>query len=99
MSEAAPWWETFFNGPWGDHQAQGYPAERTRAETDFIVNALGLGAAARVLDVPCGEGRHSIELAARNYVPTAVDFNPRALAVAADNARVRGVHVDFVHAD
>ena len=44
MSEPAPWWETFFSGPWGEHQAQGYPAERTRAETDFIVSALALDA-------------------------------------------------------
>lgn len=99
MSEAAPWWETFFDGPWGEHQAQGYPAERTRAETDFIVSALSLAPGARVLDVPCGEGRHSIELAARGYVPTGVDWNARALAVAERNARERGVRVELVRAD
>jgi SAM-dependent methyltransferase len=99
MSEAAPWWQTFFDGPWGEHQAQGYPAERTRAETDFIVSALALAPGARVLDIPCGEGRHSIELAARGFAPTAVDFNPKALAVAERNARERGVRVEFARAD
>ena len=49
--------------------------------------------------MPCGEGRHSIELAARGYVPTGVDCNARALAVAERNARERGVRVEFVRAD
>jgi cyclopropane fatty-acyl-phospholipid synthase-like methyltransferase len=99
MSDARTWWETFFGGPWGDLQAQGYPAERTRAEADFIVSALALAPGARVLDIPCGEGRHSIELAARGYAATGVDFNARALALAENNASARGVHVEFVRAD
>src|SRR4051794_11213732 len=99
MSDAGTWWEAFFGGPWGELQADGYPAERTRAETDFIVDALALAPGARVLDVPCGEGRHSIELAARNFMPTAVDFSARALAAAERRMRERGVQLDFVRAD
>src|SRR4029079_7035747 len=80
-------------------QRQACPPEPPRTEPDFIVSALGLASGARVLDMPCGEGRHSIELAARGYVPTAVDFNPKALSAAERNARERGVRVELVRAD
>jgi cyclopropane fatty-acyl-phospholipid synthase-like methyltransferase len=55
-----PWWISFFAGAWGEHQEAGYPPERTRAEVDFILRSLDLASGARILDLPCGEGRHAI---------------------------------------
>lgn len=49
--------------------------------------------------MPCGEGRHSIELAKRGYRPTGVDFNRNAIAVAKERAAGAEVEVDFVCAD
>jgi cyclopropane fatty-acyl-phospholipid synthase-like methyltransferase len=48
--------------------------EQTRAEVDFLVKLLGGAPKARVLDVPCGNGRHSLELAARGRRMTGVDL-------------------------
>ncbi len=93
------WWQPFFTGPWAELQAAGYPAERTRTEVDFIATGLGLAPGQRVLDVPCGEGRHAIELAARGMRVTGVDFNAGALAAARERAGAAGVAVDFVQAD
>lgn len=48
-------------------------AARTAAEVDFIAAELALAAGARLLDVGCGFGRHSIELARRGYAVTGID--------------------------
>lgn len=89
------WWEEFFRGPWERIQLEGYPEERTNEEVSFLVDALRLLPGAAVLDVPCGEGRHSIELARRGYRPTGIDFNENAIAVARERAEAAGAEVDF----
>ena len=42
-------------------------AERTAAEIDFLTPRLGITPTDRVLDIGCGFGRHSIELARRGF--------------------------------
>jgi len=41
--------------------------ERTAAEIDFILSVLPLEAGDRILDIGCGFGRHSHELARRGF--------------------------------
>ena len=94
-----PWWESFFRGGWTRVQTGGYPPERTRAEVDFAMQALGLTPGDRVLDIPCGEGRLAIELAARGFSVTGVDFNPAALELARTRALERHVQVELIEAD
>ena len=59
-------------------------AERTRQEIDFLVDALPLDPGARVLDVGCGFGRHSVELARRRYRVLGID--PAAAMIRAARA-------------
>src|SRR5438093_11696428 len=47
--------------------------EQTRADADFLERTLGAGS--RLLDVPCGNGCHSIELARRDCRVTGVDIS------------------------
>ena len=47
----------------------------TSADIDFICDVLKLKKGDKVLDLFCGFGRHSIELAKRGYFPTAIDYN------------------------
>lgn len=54
---------------------------------------------ARVLDVPCGPGRHSVRLAAAGYEVTGVDSSALFLDLARGEARRVGVSVDFVESD
>ncbi len=72
-------------------------AERTRQEIDFLVDALPLAPAARVLDVGCGFGRHSVELARRNYTVLGIDPAAAMIRAARDNAQEAAVDVDFQH--
>jgi cyclopropane fatty-acyl-phospholipid synthase-like methyltransferase len=99
MSERTEWWEGFFGGLWLEVQRRFKSAEQTRAEADFIERALRLPPRAEVLDVPCGEGRLALELAARGHRPTGVDATPALLADARAQAEGRGLRIEWAHRD
>jgi SAM-dependent methyltransferase len=54
----------------------------TEHEVDFVVDALGLSAGMRVLDVGCGPGRHAHALARRGMVVHGVDISERFIDLA-----------------
>ena len=70
-------------------------AERTGQEIDFLVDALPLAPGARVLDVGCGFGRHSVELARRNYHVLGIDPAAAMIRAARQNAQEAGLDVNF----
>lgn len=76
------WAERFFAGLTLDIWREAIDEERLSAECDFIADALDLDPEARLLDVPCGEGRHAVELARRGYRPTGVERSEACLAAA-----------------
>jgi SAM-dependent methyltransferase len=95
MNDPIDWWQTFFSGAAVDFWLRATSEEQTRQEADFIVQRLALQPSARVLDVPCGGGRHSVALAARGYRPTGVDLSSEFLATARSAAAERSVAVDW----
>ena len=54
----------------------------TAADVDFLEKALEVNPGARLLDIPCGNGRHSMELARRGYRVTGIDLSDEFLAAA-----------------
>jgi SAM-dependent methyltransferase len=58
----------------------------TTQEIDFVVEALGLNAGDRVLDVGCGPGRHAHELARRGLVVHGIDISQRFIELATQGA-------------
>jgi SAM-dependent methyltransferase len=71
----------------------------TTQEVDFLDDLLGLPAGARILDVGCGPGRHSLELARRGYRPVGVDIAPRFIEIARRRADEEGLAADFIVVD
>ena len=68
-------------------------------QVDAIVSLLRLQSGATVLDLPCGVGRHSLELARRGYRVTCVDRTSAYLQVARDKAAAEGLDVEWIQAD
>jgi SAM-dependent methyltransferase len=62
-----------------------------------ILEAAGTPESA--LDLGCGSGRLTVELARRGAIATGVDTSAKALAAARDRAREAEVEVTFAHAD
>jgi SAM-dependent methyltransferase len=60
---------------------------------------LDLHPPAHILDVPCGYGRHSIELARRNFRVTGVDLSEVQIARARKKAAEAGVSSHFIVGD
>ena len=58
----------------------------TRQEIDFLVDELGLEPGMRLLDVGCGPGRHTYELAGRGISTHGVDVSRRFIDLAVDGA-------------
>jgi ubiquinone/menaquinone biosynthesis C-methylase UbiE len=93
------WWKDFFGGLMVDFWRAAMTPETTRAEADFLWKSLHLAPGMRVLDVPCGDGRLALELAAHGCRMTGVDISSGFLAAAADSARERGLDVAWREAD
>jgi SAM-dependent methyltransferase len=103
------WWEEtagFFGTRYmeGDDSYEGFLStpmtleQRSEIEVDGIIELLQLDGDARLLDCPCGYGRHSLRLAQRGFRVVGVDINGEELAV----ARRKGAslpNVEFVKND
>ena len=89
------WWEDFFHGVALDFWRAAISVEQTRAEADFINNQLQVPVGAKLLDVPCGNGRLSIELAAFGFELTGVDIAVEFIDEAKSASQARGVNVDW----
>jgi SAM-dependent methyltransferase len=88
------WWREFFLS--GQYRLEEHTdEERTTREADFLVTALALTEGERVLDLCCGVGRHSNELARRGMQVVGVDFTPSYLSRAAE----AGTPARFVRGD
>jgi len=92
------WWRTWF-GPSYLALYDEYLAERTPVEIDQLEALLSLRPPRQILDLPCGQGRHAIELAGRGYDVTGVDLSPFLLKIAGDRARAEGVRVRWLSGD
>lgn len=99
MTAHNDWWTSFFFDFFGEMQLDERPGEQTRSEVDALERELAMTAPLRVLDVPCGTGRHSLELARRGHRVTGVDFNHKVLERARNLAAGAGLDVDFRQGD
>ena len=73
--------------------------EHTLQEVDFVIQALHLRGNERILDLACGFGRHSLDLARRGYSVDAVDITPEYVQEGRRRAATDGLDVTFVQSD
>ncbi len=72
---------------------------QTKEQVERFVELLELEKGAKVLDLCCGIGRHSLELARRGYDVTGVDLTEKYIEKARRNAEEEGLDVEFVRGD
>ena len=91
-------WRTFHDSHAHEYMSQWY-VQHWKEEVDFIVDELDLKSGDRVLDVGCGAGRHSVELARRGCQVTGIDISTGMLDEARKAAAAIDVEVDWRHCD
>ncbi|MDQ3154105.1 MAG: class I SAM-dependent methyltransferase [Actinomycetota bacterium] len=96
---SSAWYADFFTELPNEFWRRAASPESTVADVEFIEERLGLTPGSRILDVPCGSGRHSLALAARGHRVTGVDISTDAIAHARRTAADAHLDVEFELAD
>lgn len=73
--------------------------EQTPKQVDFIIGALKLTGSERILDLACGYGRHSLELARRGCRVVGVDITKSYIEDAVKTARNENLAAEFICSD
>jgi SAM-dependent methyltransferase len=79
---AGEWWTSYFDARYLLEFEPLFDLEHDRREVTRLIELLGLPSGARVLDVPCGQGRHAHLLAEAGFDVDGLDYSPELLAVA-----------------
>ena len=93
------WHREFFGGLWLEVQRQSFSTEENVEIAETISDILALPPGSKILDVPCGDGRVAVELAAKGFILTGVERHPRMLGRARRAAAERGLEIDWREQD
>lgn len=94
------WWKSLFDQKYLDTYLSDFTPERTSQEVNFVIKAAQLKPEDRILDLACGHGRHSIELARRGFNQiVGIDYSEPFIAKAKEDAQKAGVNVTFQTGD
>jgi SAM-dependent methyltransferase len=83
-------WQYTADVPW---------AQWTAEDVNFLCKCAAVTRPVNVLDLACGNGRHSLEFAQRGHKVVGVDLEESLLAAGRAEANRLGLAVDFLHAD
>ena len=88
------WYEELFVNYGKKYDNESF-AQGTVGECDFIEKEIGYNKATKILDIGCGTGRHSIELARRGYIVVGIDLSESLLKRAKEKASEQKLQIVF----
>jgi len=89
------WYETAFDGMSADMAW----TERTESEIKRALTMLRPQGGERILDLACGTGRHSLELARHGFSVVGVEIGPELVEIARRDAEGQDLEVEFIQGD
>lgn len=95
---ASQWFENFFHGIVTELWEQCVSSEQTAAEADMLERQLNCKAG-RILDVACGNGRHSLVLAQRGFAVTGLDISTEFIEKARRASEQQRLRIEWVCED
>lgn len=93
------WYEDFFQGINCEIWEKAIPVDTTMQEVDFLISELNLQQGQHILDIPCGFGRHSIELAKRGFIVTGVDISRTFIERLSEKINAERLNIKAIRAD
>jgi SAM-dependent methyltransferase len=93
------WYENFFYGLSLDLWRKAISPKQTKSEADFLIKVLECEKGSHLLDVPCGNGRLSLELAKLGYSVTGIDISEEFVEEARSTAEGLSPEPKFVLGD
>lgn len=88
------WYEELFQD-FADKYDREIFTSGTAGEVDFIQKEAGFSRDLHILDIGCGTGRHSLELARRGYNVTGIDLSASMIAKAEELAKKENLEIEF----
>lgn len=95
--KSADWWASYFDAQYLKEYEPLFTAERDRRDVSRLIDVLELPSASRILDVPCGQGRHAHLLAEAGFDVDGLDYSQDLLALA--KRRGTGRSLRYTRAD
>jgi cyclopropane fatty-acyl-phospholipid synthase-like methyltransferase len=93
------WYEDFFQGINCEVWEKAIPPDWTKKEVDFLIDELSLQPGQNVLEVPCGFGRHSFELARKGLNVTGIDISETFIHGLTEKIRSEKLSINAIQAD
>jgi ubiquinone/menaquinone biosynthesis C-methylase UbiE len=82
--ETGQWWASYFDQQYLLEYEPLFSLEKDRREVGRLIDLMGLPIGARILDVPCGQGRHAHLLAEAGFDVQGVDLSRDLLKLASE---------------
>jgi len=92
------WYEALFENYGIKYDSESF-TQGTMGECDFIESEIAFNKQVKILDIGCGTGRHSIELAKRGYTVIGIDLSDSQLQRARGKAMEQNLIIDFQKQD
>ncbi len=93
------WYEDFFQGINCELWEKAIPTDVTKQEVDFLLSELNLQKGQHIIDIPCGFGRHAIELSKKGFNVTGIDISETFIKGLTEKVNSEKLNIKAIQAD